>query len=158
MVIRLNGFNLPGATCSPAPERLQPYETVHVGIGSRGQAVELFRGDASSTTWRFDIRVVEASDGSLDFRGPLVEGRRGDRFIYLNWGTVDAEGTFRLFRRAKVMLDEIDPTLVQATATGAELHAAVNLTDSKGNPTCARLKPPAITWSAHQAAPARARA
>jgi len=154
VVIQLNGRNLPGATCNPAPDHPGPYENIHIGIGSRGHAVELFRGDAPSTVWRFDVRVVDIPEGSLDFRGPLVEGTRGDRFLYLNWGTVDAEGRFRLFRRAKVMLEEIDPDLIRnASGTGAELHVAVNLTDSKGNPTCARLKPPAITWSVHQTAP-----
>ncbi|WP_369333565.1 DUF5990 family protein [Trebonia kvetii] len=31
----------------------------------------------------------------------------GGRFIYLNWGTVDAPGEFRMFRRAKLRLDAV---------------------------------------------------
>jgi Family of unknown function (DUF5990) len=47
-----------------------------------------------------------------------VQGRPGDRFIYLTWGDVGDDGTFRMF-----------------------------LTDECGGPTCARLKPPALTLS-----------
>jgi Family of unknown function (DUF5990) len=31
---------------------------------------------------------------------------------------------------------------------GGQLVARVRLTDSNGNPICARLRPPDITWSA----------
>jgi hypothetical protein len=31
---------------------------------------------------------------------------------------------------------------------GHQLLARVRLTDARGNPVCARLRPPAITWSA----------
>lgn len=135
-------------------------KNIHVGIGNRSRAERLFRGDAESATWRIDVRAIPKAGGTCDYRGPLVQGPRGDRFIYLNWGSVDDGGDFHLFRRAKVMLSDLDPGLVrEAMGQGAELHADIELTDAKGNPTCARLRPPGIAWSlVHQPAPASTRA
>ncbi len=146
MVIEVEGRSLPGRSCKPGPDTGR-YENIHVGIGPRGQPVELFPGDAPSTSWQFQVEFNRAADGSIDFRGPMVSGRRGDRFLYLNWGTVAEDGNFQLFRRAKLGLSELDPTLVaQALERKADLRCTVQLTDSKGNPTCARLRPPAVEW------------
>jgi len=146
VVIQVDGRNLPGIACNPGPNT-GLYENIHVGIGPLGKPHELFRGDATSTSWRIDIRVVAASDGSLDYRGPMVSGKRGDRFIYLNWGTVEPAGEFRLMRRAKVDLSPLDPLIVgRALDESAELHCTVDLTDPKGNPTCTRFRPPATSW------------
>lgn len=71
-----------------------------------------------------------------DFRGPAVHGRKGDRFVYLTWGTC-TDGTFTMFRRAKLMLADLP--------RGAEnVMVEVHLTDDAGLPRCARLRPPAI--------------
>ena len=146
MVIHVEGTSLPGRSCNPAPDT-GLYENVHVGIGPRNDPLELFPGDAPSTTWRFEVRPIRATDGSIDFRGPLVSGRRGDRFLYLNWGTVAEDGTFKLFRRAKIGLSELDPRLARRALDGQSgLHCKIYLTDAKGNPICARLRPPAIEW------------
>lgn len=158
MIIRIEAANLPGIRCQPSPG-VGPLENIHVGIGNRGEASELFRGDAASASWRVEVRTADAGDGTIDFRGRLVQGKRGDRFLYLNWGTVDGAGRFGLFRRAKVMLSAIDQALVRrALDEGGDLVCAVNLTDAKGNPSCARFVPPEIRWSvARQAASLSAR-
>ena len=84
---------------------------------------------------------------SLDFRGPAVQGKRGERFIYLTWGNVDATNGFEMFRRAKLMLDRIDPELIESAARDGRLAATVDLTDDRGGPRCARVDPPALAWS-----------
>lgn len=146
MVIEVEGRSLPGRSCNPGPD-IGRYENIHVGIGRRNNPVELFLGDAPSTSWQFEVESARAADGSIDFRGSLVSGRRGDRFLYLNWGTVAENGAFQLFRRAKLGLSELDSTLVaQALDRQADLLCTVQLTDVKGNPLCARLQPPAIEW------------
>jgi len=44
-------------------------------------------------------------------------------------------------------LADVPPALVQeALAPGRRLVARVRLTDSNGNPICARLRPPYIQW------------
>ncbi len=54
-------------------------------------------------------------------------------------------GAFSMFRRAKLMLDEV-PSLVGDGSTVAT--ARVHLTDEDGMPRCARLSPPALEWRA----------
>jgi hypothetical protein len=147
MIVELQGHNLPGRRCRPNPQG-EGYENVHVGPGSRGQAIELVAGDANEAYWTIEVRLIKADDGSLDFRGPLVEGKRGDRFLYLNWGTIAPDSSFSLFRRAKISLSEVPAELVdRALAADNRITARVDLTDAKGNPLCARVRPPYIGWS-----------
>ena len=91
--------------------------------------------------------MVESA-GEIDFRGPAVQGRRGERFVYLTWGDVAADGAFEMFRRAKLMLHRIPADLVRpAIADRSMLVATVDLTGPDGGPRCARVDPPAIEWA-----------
>ena len=60
-----------------------------------------------------EVQVVDPTgvDGP-DFRGPAVQGKRGERFLYLTWGDVGPDGEFEMFRRAKLMLDRVDPQVM----------------------------------------------
>ena len=49
-----------------------------------------------------------------------------------------------MFRRAKLMLDEVPALVGEQGAVTARVH----LTDDCGMPRCARLRPPALEWSA----------
>jgi hypothetical protein len=127
----IEGHDLPGRTCGS-------YADVHVGIQVGREPADLVRADAARARWTIDIDVVEADDG-VDFRGPAVQGRRGERFVYLTWGAGGASD-FAMFRRAKLMLADVpDPSRPVTTAS-------VHLTDECGMPRCARLRPPAIKW------------
>ncbi len=81
--------------------------------------------------------MVDIGTGDGDFRGPAVQGRKGDRFVYLTWGTRTDDGTFTMFRRAKLMLDDLP-------AGAQNVTVEVHLTDDDGMPRCARLRTPAI--------------
>jgi hypothetical protein len=89
--------------------------------------------------------------GDIDIKGPYIQGRPTERFIYLSWGEVDATGRFEMFRRAKLMLDAIPATTITAALTTGVLVGRLGLTDTKGNPLCASVRPPAIAWTAGQA-------
>jgi hypothetical protein len=46
------------------------------------------------------------------------------------------------------MLNRVDPAIVRdAEQREVPLVATVELTDGRGGPRCARVDPPAITWS-----------
>ena len=90
-------------------------DNVHVGVQVRRDPWALVPADRTRASWTVDVDVVR-TDGALDFRGPAVQGRRGERFVYLTWGNVDADGGFEMFRRAKLMLDRIEPALVDSRA------------------------------------------
>lgn len=151
MRIRIEGTDLPGASCGPSPQRPEGHFNVHVGVQRRSKPVELFgvvRGDSPGVTWTLEATPKAAPDGSVDLTGPYIQGRPGGRFIYLCWGTVEAPGTFAMFRRAKLQLDAVSPELLRSAADQGCLIARVRLTDEKGGPACASVRPPLISWSA----------
>jgi hypothetical protein len=145
LIVEITGVNPPGRRCNPAPEH-GPYEDIHVGAGRFSDPVGLFVGDSAYIQWRIEVRVVQKEDGP-DFRGPHVDGKRGDRHIYLNWFAREPDGELRLFRRAKVMLEGIDPGLVaRAENSGAALRCTVSLTNERGQPTTRRFRAADLSW------------
>jgi hypothetical protein len=140
--IRIEGANLPGRAFGE-------HEHVHVAVQCRSVAVDAVPGDAAEAVFEFDVDVLPGDDGGWDFRGPYVHGRRGERFLYLTWGDLPRGGDFAMFRRAKLHLSCLDAALVTAAAAPAHrLVARLALTDARGGPRCASVRPPAITWSA----------
>jgi hypothetical protein len=139
------GRDLPGRSFLSDGKSL---DQVHVGVQVRAAAEQLVAGDAPSARWVLQVKHSTEDDGSVDFKGPAVHGKRGERFLYLTWGNLGAAGTFAMFRRAKLMLNRVDPALVEAAATDDRpLVAQVQLTDERGGPRCARVDPPAVEWS-----------
>jgi hypothetical protein len=121
-------------------------ENVHVGVQVRRDPVQLFSGDTLEAHWVVEVDTVTRNSGQ-DFRGPAVQGKRGDRFLYLTWGNVGPNDEFEMFRRAKLMLNRIDPALVKSAVAVGRLTATVDLTGGDGGPRCARVDPPAVSWS-----------
>lgn len=143
MRIRIVGTDLPGRDCPPG-RNFPGYENVHVGMQSKGRPPELLDlqpADADEVTWTIDCQV----DG-IDIRGPYIQGRPGDRFIYLNWGSL-TDGHVEMFRRAKLMLADVPGDVLDAAASGT-LVGRLPLTDAKGQPVCAAVRPPRIAWTA----------
>ncbi|KRF16696.1 hypothetical protein ASG90_10595 [Nocardioides sp. Soil797] len=139
MLLEIRGHNLPGRSWHLDDG---PCHNVHVGIQVGRDAVELVAGDAAGAVWRTDIEILEAGGGT-DFRGAAVQGPRGARFVYLSWGDLADDGEFTMFRRAKLMLADLE-RLVSADEPGQRVIATVDLTDGRGGPRCARLLPPAL--------------
>ena len=143
--IRIVGMQLPGRECGTSGD-FPGYSNIHVGVqrkNRRQELLDLHPGDAAMAVWTLDCAV----DGA-DVRGPYVQGPPGGRFIYLSWGTVDDAGHFTLFRRAKLMLEDVPPDVLDSAAKSGLLVGSLGLTDAKGNPLCARVRPPQISWSA----------
>jgi hypothetical protein len=166
MTVLIDGFDLPGLTCAPGPEG--EHRSVHVALSGKdpdrpflempgrggARALEPVPGDAPSARWEFPVTVRRDDDG-FDFAGPFVRGVRDDRHVGLAWGDVPGDGTLRLFRGIKMRLVDVDPALIEAALRpGQRLVARIRLTDAKGNPICARVHPPYLTWSAAPAASA----
>lgn len=161
LTVVIEGFDLPGLTCAPEPGG-QVHQNIHVALrggpgkdrpalavpGNRWLAIEPTPGDAPSARWEVPVTVRRGPDG-FDFSGPFVRGDRTDRHLGLAWGDVPGDGTLRLFRGAKLRLIDIDPAIIEeAIRPGRRLLARIRLTDTTGNPVCARVNPPALTWSA----------
>lgn len=147
--LRIRGHTLPGRRCAGLPGIAKPvYDEIHVGVQRKHEVVNLVPGDAPEAAWDLQLDVVTGRDGSPDFRGPWVHGKPGERFLYLNWGERGPAGQLSMFRRAKLWLTTIDPVLLQqAIADDAVVEGRLPLTDRRGHPLCASVRPPTIQWS-----------
>lgn len=132
MRVRIVGADLPG-----------PAE-VHVGVQRGKEVVDLVAADAPEAVFEFDVEVRPGRDGRRDFFGPYVHGRPGKRFMYLSWGTLGDDGSFQMFRRAKLWLEHLGDE-----AAGADtVEGRVGLTDPAGGPLCGGLAPGVVQWRA----------
>lgn len=149
MLIRIVGYDLPGSSCGPGPDYPDGHHNIHVAVQRRARPAELeglTRGDAAGAEWELECTATPATAG-VDLKGPFVQGGPGGRFVYLSWGVVDG-GQFTMFRRAKLMLDGVPPDSLRAAVAGGVLVGRLGLTDGKGHPRCAAVRPPLIEWSA----------
>jgi len=160
MTVVIEGSELPGRTCRPEPDG-QDHQDIYVALGGRsedrpaltmsnkpGMAIEPVPGDAPAARWEMPVTVRRDEDG-FDFGGPFVRGVRDDRHLGLIWGDLQGGDTLEVFRGAKLRLVDVDPGLIeQALRPGHTLVARIRLTDARGNPICARVHPPYLTWSA----------
>lgn len=130
---------------TPLPPPVLGGHTVLVGL-QRGRAVDSPRAvSGTSMTFEAALDVVLTPDG-VDLRGPWVQGRRGDRFLYLCWGHEGSDG-FAMVQRAKLMLGVLDPADLLDAPEDATLTGRLSLVDARGGPVCAAVRPPAIRWS-----------
>ena len=160
LTVVIEGSELPGLSCQPDGEEPE-HRNVHVALytrskdqptlampGNSWQAAEPVPGDSPAARWEMTVTVRQDGDG-YDFSGPFVRGVRTDRHLGLAWGDLPGDGTLRLFRGAKLRLVEVPPGLIaEAMRPGHRLVARVRLTDTKGYPVCARLRPQYLAWSA----------
>jgi hypothetical protein len=129
---RITGTDLPG-------RRSGETENLHVGVQRGKEVLDLVPADADRAVFEFDVDVKA---GRL--AGPFIHGKPGERFIYLAWGDVGADGAFTMTRRAKLRVDALDP----AALDGGTVEGRLSLTDARGGPVCATVRPPAIDWRA----------
>lgn len=149
MQLRIEGSDLPGRTWDLGGD-VPGHANVHVAVQRRNRPGELLDprpGDARTVAWTLECAVGRTPAGA-DITGPYVQGGPGGRFVYLSWGGVDDAGAFTMFRRAKLMLDGIAADVVEAAAGSGRLLARLRLSDARGHPLCAAVRPPLIEWSA----------
>jgi Family of unknown function (DUF5990) len=137
--LRIVGRRLPGSSWSGR-------HGIHVGVQKGSEVVGLVTGDAADAVFDIDLEVVN-TDGEPDFRGPYVQGRRGERFVYLSWGEVDDQGTFAMFRRLKLHLAPlVEQSTPERVLAAKKIQAVLELTDTRGRPLAASVRPPWVTW------------
>ena len=133
--------------CSNFPGRVFGFcRDVHLGVQRGDETIWETPGDATSCTFGVPVQVGENKDGSPNFLGPFVHGPVGGRFLYLVWFN-KIGGQKMGFRRAKINLQHLDWAAVNAAIlTQKSIEVALTLTDKKGGPVCATLKPEHINW------------
>ncbi len=147
MLIHIEAHDLPGRTCGPSPERPGGHHGIEVGVQRKNRPDELMgqvSADATSVIW--ELEATRVGSEVADYRGPYISGSPRNRFIYLSWGVVEEPGSFEMFRRAKIMFDGIPADVLAAAQSSGVLVGRLGLTDPKGNPICAAVRPPLIEW------------
>jgi hypothetical protein len=150
MRIRIEGSDLPSRKCGPGPDFPDGHHNVHVAVqGRKGQQdlYGLVAGDVESAAWELECTIVVGPSGT-DLKGLQIQGSPNRRFIYLTWGVVDDSGIFTMFRRAKLWLDAVDPTVMTNAIDRGVLVGRLGLKDAEGWPLCASVRPPHIDWKA----------
>lgn len=148
MLLRIDAYALPGGRCHPAPDAPDGYTNIRVGIQRRGDPHSILApvsAAVETATWSLECRVTPTEMG-LDVTGPYVQGRRGDRFVYLSWLSDEGAGPQGMFRRAKLRLRTVPDGVLEAAASSGTLVCRAHLTDDRGNPRCAGMEPPAVEW------------
>lgn len=90
----------------------------------------------------FAVEVVDGgSKGAFRLRGPAVQGRPGERFVYLRIGTYAGQTGTDVARRAKIGLEGITLKLLDAVRAkrAGVLEVQFAGTDSKGGAACATV-------------------
>ena len=109
-----------------------------------GQDEMVKPSSATKSRISFDF-AVEVADGSskaaFRLRGPAVQGRPGERFVYLRIGTYAGQTGTDVARRAKIGLEGITLKLVDAVRArrAGVLEVQFAGTDSQGGPACATV-------------------
>ena len=140
LTLVLHCQNLPGTECDGRTG-------VRLGTQKGKEVIEDVPADSAEVIFTMPMRVHSHSQtGQSDFRGPFVQGKVGERFIYLCWG-VRAGTEWDGFRRAKLPLHHINPKLLrQALQAEKPIHVFLDMTDEKGGPLTASIKEDAIEW------------
>jgi hypothetical protein len=108
------------------------------GRGSGYETVQTRRSDGEDLTFEFTVEIKAQLNGvQPDFGGPFVQGPRGERFVYLDIGTLAGQADSCWSRRMKIPLSGITWPMIRR---GGVLEARVPGTGRDGGPTCATVK------------------
>ena len=92
----------------------------------------------------FDCTITSiVKEGSIDFKGELVQGKRGERFIYIAIGTMAGQVNAAWSRRLKIPLNGITIEMIEVANKSMKvaLETTIAGTAKDGGPTCATPKP-----------------
>lgn len=128
--------------CTNFPGRLfDGCDDLQVGWGQARTVIDAVPGDSIEARFTTELQARQHSDGTVDFRGPLVQGKVGERFLYLVWHHADAPQT--PLRRIKIPLY----TLINwGDLQSGQIMAHLQMSDHDGCPICATPKPPYLQW------------
>jgi hypothetical protein len=142
--IRVTLAGMPVLWCADLSEL-----SVGLQVGRDGLLEGLVLADGRE--FEVEIGVKEGRDGQPDFRGPLVHGRVGERFLYIAWLAPMDDGSRRRVRRLKVYLSPVARKGWSSDGIGWDLvrgrgavGCEVNGSDAQGMPACGTAE---LKWS-----------
>src|SRR5262245_16119050 len=114
---------------------------VQKGHGSLYETIDPQRSKGGDLIFEFSVPVKDTAAGAADFGGPITQGPRGARFVYLDIGTYAGQAGTPWSRRLKIPLTGISAALIEkASSAGGVLETHVPGTGKDGGPSCASVK------------------
>jgi Family of unknown function (DUF5990) len=115
---------------------------VQVGRGAEYETTQKQRSTGNDLRFEFTVAIRGSKPAAPDFRGPVVQGSPGQRFVYIDIGTYAGQTGTPWSRRLKIPLIGIAwDAIERASATSMVLETRVPGTARDGGPTCATVKP-----------------
>ena len=116
---------------------------IQSGSGANNDTLFVQHGTGGDLTFDFSVRAAEsAKDGSPNFKGPIVQGPPGGRFVYIDVGTYAGQKFTHWSRRMKVPLQAITWDLINKAISKPEhrLSGRIAGKGKDGGPNCATVK------------------
>lgn len=111
---------------------VQPPPGVDIGLqkgkGHDFETVQTQRSEGGDLVFEF----TATEKGGNDLAGPFVQGKKGERFVYLDIGTIAGQYGSPWSRRLKIPLTGITPQMLAA----GRLETSVPGTGRDGGPSC----------------------
>jgi hypothetical protein len=106
---------------------------IQKGRGSGYETILKQRSAGGDLSFEFSVQVKDGGD----FGGPIVQGPRGGRFVYIDIGTYAGQLDTPWSRRLKIPLSGITAEMIRS---GLTLEARVAGTGRDGGPACSTSK------------------
>ena len=116
---------------------------IQKGRGSMYETIETQRSTGGDLVFEFSVVLKMATaGGSPDFGGPIAQGPRGGRFVYVDIGTLAGQRDTPWSRRLKVPLTDFPSAPMRQASAGATVvfETRVPGTGRDGGPSCASVK------------------
>lgn len=117
---------------------------LQLGRGADYTTVQKQRSRGQDLHFEFSVTVMAANNKAApDFRGPVVQGPAGQRFVYIDIGTCAGQIDTPWSRRLKIPLIGITPVMIDRASVDGRtvLETRVPGTGRDGGPACATVKP-----------------
>jgi len=116
----------------------------------KADLVPPIRADERAVVFETQVEAIAGSKAEpFRLRGAAVQGRPGERFLYVNSGTYAGDRTSNSGRRAKVPLLGVSEILAKAAALkGDQFECRFSGTAKDGGPACASISLLAPGWAA----------
>lgn len=116
---------------------------IQEGKGNAYVVLQKQMSEKGNLVFQFSLPVKIGKTGSLELHGPIVQGPKGERFLYLDIGTYAGQKESIWGRRLKIPLSLIPHNLLNEAIANPQWVFATMIagTGKDGGPNCGTVKP-----------------
>ncbi len=116
---------------------------IQKGSGSKYETIQKQRSELQDLNFEFNINAKTTKDSIPDFSGPIVQGNKNERFIYIDIGKCAGQLDTFWSRRLKIPLKGITIEMINQLLTNSSLVLETKIpgTGKDFGPNCGTVKP-----------------